>query len=798
MTQNYAVPGVYIEEQTGPGVIAGVGTSVAAFVGPALRGPLGEARRVTSYDEFLSLYAVTQPDGTLWPFIVNPNPFYLAHAVRGFFINGGSQAFILRVGTAATTQWAVNNQAAEPVFRINALEEGVGGNAIVIAVAADNATGAGGIAAVTGTAAVNIVDGLTVTVNNAAPFRAGDVVTEDETSRATIMQIDGNVLTLSNAITGLVAADTLRIGNIIPAQNSFRLPNTTGLWAGSVVLVGGDDAANPGTPVTDYGIVESVDRGANFVTLAPAPARANTYNMDPAAATPTVVTSQEFQLTITPPPASGAPAENFTDLSLSPLHPNYAIARALIQLAIGVFALIAGLLSGGTGTVAVLGTATALGIGAYMAVEEFQRYELQSAAYGAQLLSKDPSFVWVVVAVIGAGLDLAGVAAALRTLRPAVHAFNQTSDLAALETRLARLTQIDESIRANVLAAAGAEVRARAAWRSVLRPPAALRMVIIPGAEEFGRLVYAVYLTARRGIIGFERFVLSREAVSLVGDIAKLTPEQLTRFKGGYSQAVADVGQIASHGRTIGMTDEQIHALMQLRNNRPKMTVDDVVARMDDQRAAARTGAGEPPKTPRDLEEGTAPPEPTVRYEPPDPKGPGDIQVSPLHSLPESLEAAKQAGVPELIYGDAWVMSRADFADVLPDRPIPLGRPAPARRPTLGRTVSRSEIQNLEVRADLRLTQDALEGSGARIVDVRIDQTQVGATGGRAGTNRPDLQLTIMEAELSGRRIHIEYDRAPGTRALAHAERIIANDPDAIVVLKIVDFEPRVPRRRRR
>jgi hypothetical protein len=191
-----------------------------------------------------------------------------------------------------------------------------------------------------------------------------------------------------------------------------------------------------------------------------------------------------------------------------------------------------------------------------------------------------------------------------------------------------------------------------------------------------------------------------------------------------------------------------------------------------------------------DLEEGIPPPEAEIIQGPLDEGIPGQ-RLRPQQSLPKSIEAAQQAGVPEVVYGDGHVMTRADFPDVVPDQPIPLGKPAPPRRSTFGRTVSESEMQNLEWRADLRLTQDALEGSGARIVDVRIDQTQTGTLGGRAGTNRPDLQLTILEADLSGRRIYVEYDRSPPTRALDHARRILANDPDAIVILKIVDWEPR-------
>src|SRR6266702_4076596 len=109
----YDVPGVYIEEQTGPGVITGVGTSTAAFVGPALNGPLNEAVRISSFDMFLETYGQRQADGTFWPYMTSPQGkcYYLAHAVRAFFENGGAQAYIVRVGTGRSTAWEVKNQA---------------------------------------------------------------------------------------------------------------------------------------------------------------------------------------------------------------------------------------------------------------------------------------------------------------------------------------------------------------------------------------------------------------------------------------------------------------------------------------------------------------------------------------------------------------------------------------------------------------------------------------------------------------------------------------------------------------
>src|SRR5262249_15913866 len=119
--------------------------------------------------------------------------------------------------------------------------------------------------------------GTTVTVNNATTFRVGDVVTQNNTARATITQITGNNLTLSNPLTGLAIGNTLRIANITPSQNTFRLNDVTGLTAGGAVLISGEDAANPGSTVTERVVIQSIS-GDGFVTLALLPARTTTYN----------------------------------------------------------------------------------------------------------------------------------------------------------------------------------------------------------------------------------------------------------------------------------------------------------------------------------------------------------------------------------------------------------------------------------------------------------------------------------------------------------------------------------------
>lgn len=137
-----------------------------------------------------------------------------------------------------------------------------------------------------GNATVNVGGaGNPMTVNNAAPFRVGDIVTHNGTARQTITLIAGNDVTLNNPLPGLAAGNTVRIANLVPSQHSFRLDDVSGLTPGGTALITGEDAANPGTTATESVVVQGIS-GDGFVTLALVPARAVTYNLNvaPAAA----------------------------------------------------------------------------------------------------------------------------------------------------------------------------------------------------------------------------------------------------------------------------------------------------------------------------------------------------------------------------------------------------------------------------------------------------------------------------------------------------------------------------------
>lgn len=87
MPVNPTYPGVYIEEiPSGVRSIRGVATSVAAFIGTFDRGLENEAVRVLSLSDFEREYGGLTRDSEA------------SYAVQQFFLNGGSEAWIVRVG----------------------------------------------------------------------------------------------------------------------------------------------------------------------------------------------------------------------------------------------------------------------------------------------------------------------------------------------------------------------------------------------------------------------------------------------------------------------------------------------------------------------------------------------------------------------------------------------------------------------------------------------------------------------------------------------------------------------------
>lgn len=135
----YLHPGVYVEEiPSGVKPIEGVSTSVTAFVGPARKGPDGEAVLIHSFDDYERTYG----------------PIYSASdqmglAVSAFYLNGGRDAYIARLVSknppAAKASDTVNGEGdgqgnIGSVLKFTATSVGEWGNEVYIRINKPNPT----------------------------------------------------------------------------------------------------------------------------------------------------------------------------------------------------------------------------------------------------------------------------------------------------------------------------------------------------------------------------------------------------------------------------------------------------------------------------------------------------------------------------------------------------------------------------------------------------------------------------------------------------------------------------------
>src|SRR3989440_417826 len=299
-------PGVYIDEVQLPGVIAGVGTSTAAFVGPALNGEIGTPVRLANWAEFLDAFGAGQNAS---PFIPQ-QPVSVTGAVQGFFAEGGSDCWFVRVGTAVAPCFNVKERSAGPGAHrlvVTAKAEGTDGNNVPVEVrdASIAKTTLARAEATIANAANNKAD---VTVaGDAAKFLPGDVVHLDDGTNAEdgkVSSVVGTTIALEAPLHYAYTGGSLRIADLAPGTKSFRVAKTTGIEPGSNISITQGAA-------TESAVVKSAD-SAGVVTLATGLAKTYTMAM---ADTAVDVATLEFALLIG--------TVTFDQLSMDPRHSRY-------------------------------------------------------------------------------------------------------------------------------------------------------------------------------------------------------------------------------------------------------------------------------------------------------------------------------------------------------------------------------------------------------------------------------------------------------------------------------------------
>jgi hypothetical protein len=116
MPATLSYPGVYIEEiPSGVRTIVGVATSITAFVGRALRGPVNEPTRIQSFSDYVRVFGGLSPLSTM------------SYSVQQFFLNGGTDALIVRVHRNGAKA-ALNLPTSSGALMLEAANEGQWGN----------------------------------------------------------------------------------------------------------------------------------------------------------------------------------------------------------------------------------------------------------------------------------------------------------------------------------------------------------------------------------------------------------------------------------------------------------------------------------------------------------------------------------------------------------------------------------------------------------------------------------------------------------------------------------------------
>jgi phage tail sheath protein FI len=301
-------PGVYMQEVDVPGPIPGVSTGIAAIVGPAQSGPLNTPVFVTNWTQFLE---------TFGGYIYDP-PVFAAHAVRGFFENGGSVCCFVRAGVARWASFDVKDRLGEPLFTVKARAEGVAGNNISVAVS--EASLCTTKAQRCSTEVVSLSDNkLKLRDEDLKLFIPGDLlcIAQDgltEEAEVAIISSATREVFLKAPLEESFSREDPAAGPIIVrlsdlrGKKRVRLADVEGIEAGSYL----EFSQGGGSP--EYAVVEGLDGKTVLLRLA----LQGDWSLD--AENPVDVRSLEFTLEVT---EKGKTPKTYEKLSTVPYHSRY-------------------------------------------------------------------------------------------------------------------------------------------------------------------------------------------------------------------------------------------------------------------------------------------------------------------------------------------------------------------------------------------------------------------------------------------------------------------------------------------
>ena len=118
VTPSLSYPGVYVQEvPSGVRTIVGVGTSIGMFIGTARKGPIARPVRCVSYLDYVRSFGEDPSGGDL------------VRYVKLFFLNGGTDCYVMRIANGAIeSAISLQNESGTTTLRLTAKDAGQAGN----------------------------------------------------------------------------------------------------------------------------------------------------------------------------------------------------------------------------------------------------------------------------------------------------------------------------------------------------------------------------------------------------------------------------------------------------------------------------------------------------------------------------------------------------------------------------------------------------------------------------------------------------------------------------------------------
>jgi hypothetical protein len=224
-----------------------------------------------------------------------------------------------------------------------------------------------------------------------------------------------------------------------------------------------------------------------------------------------------------------------------------AILKLTVGLALAIIAVALAVVTLGAATPAILAAGTALtgaGLGAYMAIDEYRQYAQDKKLADAGL-ADDPSMVWVIVAVVGAGLDMAGAVKAVRALGPAAKALNAGGDLGEF-TKAVRALEKAHELETSAARAAEKAAAARVGFgeaSSELTRALSGKLYSFPGPladpEVYKAVVHMARQAVRAKLYDAQKFIDELKLARVKAGFSDLSPEELVKAKQAWQEAKA-------------------------------------------------------------------------------------------------------------------------------------------------------------------------------------------------------------------------------------------------------------------